>query len=467
MQKNTLDTNVDLLIIGAGPAGMAAALQARALNLRVAVLDEQSAPGGQIYRSLEQSVSSGLVKSLGKDYANGFDLIRAFRQCGANYFPEHQVWQIEGSGRVFASHAGSGMIMQAKRIIIAIGAMERAVPIAGWTLPGVMTVGAAQIMLKTAGLKPNANVWLAGSGPLALAYAVQLIECGGQLAGILDTSQASSRITALHHWAGAIKGWRDLVKGLSYHARLSLSSIKIHFGARNVRALGSQRIDRVQWESGARTYTAHADGLLLHEGVIPNTHMTQSLDCQHIWDKVQQCYRPQLDSDGLSTISNIYVAGDCAGVAGALAAEQTGRLTALAAAASIDVISLPQKNELAAPIFKQLRKHLYLRPFLDSLYAPSKEHTAPTGDVVVCRCENITSQQIRHAVESGYQDINQVKSHLRCGMGPCQGRTCASTLTSLVCGVLNRSPTELDGLRIRPPLKPISLGELASLSRST
>ena len=172
----------DLAIVGAGPAGMAAAITATDLGLSVALLDEQPEPGGQIYRGIERLAATRPkhLEWLGPDYAAGLELTRALRSTKVEYFDNAQVWQIEptADGRLFYKHHGAVGMLTAKKFLIAPGAMERPMPIPGWTLPGVMTCGAAQTVLKAHGLAPSGRFVLAGCGPLLLLLAAQWVRAG-------------------------------------------------------------------------------------------------------------------------------------------------------------------------------------------------------------------------------------------------------------------------------------------------
>jgi len=456
----------DLVIIGAGPAGMAAAMEARSLGLDVVVLDEQAQPGGQIYRAVETAQQRGGTLELGQDYRAGLELIAAFRACGARYLPGHQVWQVERDGAVYASDGRQTRMFQGRRILICVGAVERPVPIPGWTLPGVMSVGAAQIIQKTTGYQPGEGIWIGGSGPLAFYYAATVISAGGRIAGFLDTTPSGTLSVARAKWRSLASGWRDALKGLGYIARMRRGVDRYVKGVERIEALGQDRIEAIRWHVGGRWHESPARGLLLHEGVIPHTHMTVSLGCAHHWDEQQQCFRPTTDACGQTDQDTILVAGDCAGIAGAQAAQCRGRLAAQGAARALGRIEQAEFDKRFATTRAALQGHEALRPFLDAMYRPSAHLQAPDDDVLVCRCEGISARMIRDAVEIGARGPNQAKAYTRCGMGPCQGRMCGLTVTTTIAQAAGISPQTVGGFRIRPPLKPLSLGELASLART-
>ena len=154
---------VELAIIGAGPAGMAAAALADELGLETVLIDEQGSPGGQMYRAIERTEPG---TPLGSDYLAGRPLVAALKASRVDYRPNATLWHVDPEGALFLETAGRAETLTARRILLATGALERPVPIPGWTLPGVMTAGASQVLLKSAGLVPEGRVVLAGQGPL-------------------------------------------------------------------------------------------------------------------------------------------------------------------------------------------------------------------------------------------------------------------------------------------------------------
>lgn len=453
---------VDLLVVGSGPAGMCAAIEACSHGLRVLVVDDQSSPGGQIWRSIELSKRRDHI--LGSAYVEGRDVATAFRACGATYEPGAQLWQIEPGFRAYISRAGRTDIVHARTVVLATGAQERPVPFEGWTLPGVMTVGAAQILLKNAGQIPAGPLWIAGSGPLPLLYAVQFIRAGGELAGYLDTTPAGQWQAALRHFPGALRSLNDLIKGLGWQSTVRRHSGVYRTAVGSLVATGGDRLETVHYRTkSGEQITAATRTLLVHEGVVPSIHPALSLDCEVAWSEQQDCFIPKVDAFGETSRENVWVAGDGAGIAGAKAALVRGTLAGLAAAARLGRIEKKQAEQMARPLFRRLKRELAARPFLDVMFRPRTEIFAPTDQTIVCRCEEVTAGDIRAAAQRGNPGPNQVKAAVRAGMGACQGRQCGYTLMRLIAATQQRPPAAVGFLHIRPPLKPITLGELAAV----
>lgn len=457
-----------LAIVGAGPAGLAAAATAAGLGLSTTVFDEQPEPGGQIYRGIESVFARRVaqLRILGSDYAAGLELVKQFRASGARYQPLAQVWQIDGERHVYyRDRSGVGRTAPA-RVLIATGAMERPVPVPGWTLPGVMTCGAAQTLLKSAALVPSARIVLAGSGPLLLLLAGQLARAGIEVAAVLETRTHPWR--ALPHLLRFATAPEYFSKGLALIGALRRAKVPWRRGVSEVRIVGRLRAEGVEYRWRGAMHSEPAELVLLHQGVVPNGNLAWSLRCEHEWDEVQRCFRPRLDEWGASSVEGVYIAGDAGGIAGARGAEFSGRLAALAAARDAGLISAAEFDARAAPIRNEMAQHLAARPFLDALYRPEPEMLAPRADAtVVCRCEEVTAGEIRRLVnEQGCPGPNQMKSFARCGMGPCQGRMCGLTVVELIAECRRVPVSEVGYYRIRSPIKPVTVGELAGLDLS-
>jgi len=440
-----------VIIVGAGPAGLAVGVELARQGVRTILLDENPTPGGRIWQALQARGAGD------PDEATGLALIREFGVSGAEARYGASVWGIEPDGTVFWNQNGVAASTRARRIVLATGTTERPMPIPGWTLPGVMTVGAAQIALKTGGLVPDGNTWIAGQGPLPILYAAQAIRAGGKIAGILDLALPSARWRALRHLPGAIT---DLRKGLAWLREIKSARVPI-YRASDIRAEGDGALSRISFQANGKRRTEPADLLLLHDGVVPSIQITRALGCAHVWDERQRCWKPRVDAWGETSVPGVVVAGDGASVGGATAAVWSGRIAALGCAHALGVIDAETRDREASSLRISFGKALASRPFIETLFAPLAVNPDPS--VLICRCEEVSTGQIRESVKIGCQGLNQLKAFTRCGMGPCQGRMCGSSVAEVLASARGLHPREVEPYRTRFPARPLTVGELASL----
>ena len=453
----------DYIIVGAGPAGCAAATRAGAYGLSVLVIDEQQIPGGQIYRTLERTDARRMA-ILGKDYQHGRSLIKAFHRSKADYLPRTMVWQLTLDADVYYLCDRKAGRICARRILIATGAQERPVPIPGWTLPGVMGAGAMDVLFKSSAMVPVGKVVLAGTGPLLYLVTCHLAECGVDVKAVLDTRAFGDYLKAVPWLPRAMQAPEYLLKGLRMRAQILRRRIPYYHGVKDLRASGSNRVGAVSFKRNGQTHSIETDLLLLHDGVVPNTQMTRQLECDHVWDPVQRYWKPKLDRWGNTSVTNISVAGDTSGIYGAKSAHIAGELAAVDTAFCLGAISSREKEKTARLLQKQLERERAIRPFLDALFQPHPEFYRPVNDdTIVCRCEEITAGQIRETAALGGLGPNQVKAQIRSGMGPCQGRMCGLTVSEIIADVHQLEMPDVGYFHIRPPLKPIHLHALASM----
>jgi thioredoxin reductase/bacterioferritin-associated ferredoxin len=455
----------DLIIIGAGPAGMAAAATAAQKKLRVAILDEQQTPGGQIYRSIKQPAPAD-EHILGPDYYYGRHLLEGLENAPVTYLPGTMVWSIDDDLNIAFSHNGSSQKLKAKRVLLATGAMERPAPFVGWTTPGVMTCGSAQILMKTSGLTPALPLVLAGSGPLLLLIAVQLLRADVPISAILDTTPKGRYRSALRYLPNALKNTPLLLKGVGLLFTLKKAGIRYINHVTDLTAIegSNHHIERVKFSSPKGQESLACTTLLVHQGVVPNTQLSRALQLKHQWDELQQCWRPERDRWGETSKRGIFIAGDGGGIAGAKAAEYQGQLSALKIATQLNASSTDSLQKEANDIEKRLQQQLSVRPFLDHLYQPASPFLLPPDETIVCRCEEVTAGEIRNIAKLGCSGPNQTKSFCRSGMGPCQGRLCGLTVANIIADVHQTSMDEVGYYRIRTPIKPLTIGELADLA---
>ena len=466
-----MKTNFDLLIVGAGPAGMAAAITAARAGLTVAVFDEQPAVGGQVFRAIESAHLDPVLNGAHAD--EGRQLAAEFHATdGVAYFPRSTVWHIdlpdlnavgEDLVQISVVKENSSQVFSGRRVLLATGAQERPMPIPGWTLPGVMSAGAAQILLKTSGAVPHRPTVIAGQGPLCWLIAVQLLRAGAQDLHFVETTprgRLGKAISSSAWWRGLPllhEGWK-----LIQEARRRKLFV-IH-NAKNLKILGTDHVTGISWEGGSIACRT----VLLHDGVIPSTHISRALGLPHQWHSTQQYWQPTVDEWGATPHAQVAIAGDGNGIKGWQAAAGQGRLAALDAALRLGTLTAGQRDEQAAPLRGLLSKFVAARPFLDILYAP---YSAPPEQIpdstIVCRCEEVSAGQVRQAIKMGATGPNQIKAFLRAGMGPCQGRMCATTVAALTACELKVPVEHIDALRPRAPFKPLTVGALIGLQPKT
>lgn len=452
-----------LLVIGAGPAGLAAATTAAGLGLEVAVVDEQPAPGGQIYRAIERAPKDR-AELLGADYRYGARLVGAFRASGAEFLAETSVWSLDDERRVGLLHRGRASMVSADRVIIASGAMERPVPFPGWTLPGVMNAGAAQILLKGSGVVPADGTVIAGSGPLLVLLAWQYLRAGVQVKAVLEVSPRGNLWQAVPRLPSALIAGHYLTRGLRYLAALRRGGVPVLYGISGLAAVGEGHLEAVEFSRGGRRERITTGSLLSHFGLVTNVHLGEAAGCRHAWDLRQQTWRPLLDAWGNSSVPGIAVVGDGAGIGGARSAEHAGRLAGLEAVHALGWISRRNRDAQGRVDRNWLAADLRIRPFLEALHRLPEDLLATSDDAtLVCRCEEISAGRIRQAVREGHTDPNQIKFLTRCGMGPCQGRQCAHAVAHIVAAQVRGSVADQRPFRVRPPLRPLSIAELAGL----
>lgn len=451
---------VDVVVIGAGAAGMSGAVELARLGLQVVLLDEQGSPGGQIYRGITLAPLSRR-DMLGPDYAHGNQLAQALASSSVRYEKGAAVWQVTRDHQVSYLREGRLHTLQAKAVLLATGAMERPFPISGWTLPGVMSAGAAQILLKSAGLAPTEPVVLAGCGPLLYLLGWQYLRAGVPIKALVDTTRPEDYWRARRHLFAALRAWPYLRKGLELMRSLRSAGIAHYTGAEQLAVEGDEAATALTFVASGKPQRVATRCVLLHQGVVPNIQFSQSLRARHVWDLDQLCFSPVVDPWGELDVPGVFVAGDGAGIGGALAAAVQGQLAALGIASRLGSINPAQRDHQADPLRAKLESNLRIRPFLDALYQPKEENRIPADDVMVCRCEEVTAGDLRGFVALGCAGPNQAKSFGRCGMGPCQGRMCGLTVTEVIAKARGVSASEVGYYRIRPPIKPITLGELA------
>ena len=499
----------DLAVIGAGPAGVEAAVTAAGHGLDVVLLDELPSAGGQVYRAAPAAFPSR--RDGGPDVDAGNALRTRLAASAVEARSGERVWSVldrtalvapdpapsdlaesppySGSMEEEAGFPAQGAArfrldtvdaegirsVFAAGIVLCPGAVERVVPFPGWTLPGVIGLGAATILLKSQRLLPGRRVVVAGAGPLVPAVAAAIVKAGGTVAAVADLGNPSDWLRALPRM-GAMPGL--VARGAGWIARIAGARVPVLFRHSIRLAAGSRELEAVTvapvdpngaWrrEAGDRPgRRIAADALAVGHGLAPATELGRLLRLRHRFSRAEGGWRPVTDAWGRTSLPRCYVAGDGAGVYGAAAAEPSGRLAGIAAALDAGRLAPGAAAARAHRLRRAQAKAARFGAAMSRLTAlrPAMVGSIPAG-TVVCRCEDVTRQQIEDAIAQGAVEVNQLKDFTRCGMGPCQGRICGEVVAELLAARIADDPDE--GRRAagqwtgRAPLRPVSMDDLA------
>jgi NADPH-dependent 2,4-dienoyl-CoA reductase/sulfur reductase-like enzyme len=460
---------VEMAVVGAGPAGMAAAIEAARTGVQVWILDENRRPGGQIYRQLETGFDVADPGALGRDYERGLKLLREFDSVshGVQRVPNGLVWGIFPENELAFLQAEQSRSLRYRKLIIAAGAFDRPVPFPGWTLPGVFTAGGAQRLVKIQRVLPGENILLAGTGPLQLALANQIADAGGRVAAILEAGRVDSWVRALQSAWGQ---WQLISDALKYLLGIRKARIPLWRNHIIVEARGDGQVEEAviaevdrQWRPKPGTERVlKVDAVCIGYGFVPSTELTRLAQCKHQYDPLLGGWLPIRDENMQTTVPGVYATGDCSGVAGSLVALEEGRIAGIAAARSLGYLSDEHARARMASCRKRLAGLGRLRRVLDDISMPRPGlYGLAREDTIVCRCEELTLAEIKEALDQGATDLNEVKRMTRMGMGPCQGRMCGPAVLEIVARQKGVSPQDVGYLNPRPPVKPVPLTALA------
>jgi NADPH-dependent 2,4-dienoyl-CoA reductase/sulfur reductase-like enzyme len=449
-------TSSDLVIIGAGPAGIAAAITAAKLGAKVTLLDEQPQPGGQIYRHSEPPQAH----ILGKEHLHGKKLIEQLQHKNITLIPNAAVWAIEGQFLVSFLLKNQSTTIHAKTLLLATGALERPMPLPGWTLPGVMTVGAGQILLKQSGLLAK-NAVLVGTGPLLYLFASQMIRAKQPPLALVETQKTQNLLQAIPHIHGLLHNRKFLAQGLSLIQEIQKACVPRYKGAHNISIKGHAFAENLSFQSKGKKYNIPCQTVYLHHGLIPHVHAALSIGVEQRWDSTQKTFTPIIDPWGETHIKNLFIAGDSSRIQGAEIAEIEGQIAALKISEKLGLISEKEKIYKAKPLHNARKKERSFRNFLSTAFPPYPCALSPHNATLVCRCEEVNAGTIRQSTKLGCSEINQVKALTRAGMGVCQGRYCGTTVSAILSEELKQSHNQTGYFRTRPPIKPVTLAEIA------
>ncbi|MEP2945543.1 MAG: NAD(P)/FAD-dependent oxidoreductase, partial [Lentilitoribacter sp.] len=410
----------DLLIIGAGPAGMRAAITASSNGADVTVVDNRTEPGGNIYafHRSTRTLRPTIWNALGSTYHAGTQLVEQFLSANIKYLPRNALWHLDPDGTASVKGPNGIKTFAPQKVILATGALERPMPMENWTLPGVMGVGAAQILLKSGGELPKGPIIIVGNGPLPLLYASQIMNMGGKIDAFIIPKIPRSMLTTVKDLSGSLSGaWHGkhyLIKGMAYLLKRITANVPVYRNASNFQILGDEYVKTIRFKTN-RTHELAAETVLVHDGVIPNINPAAAAGLELKRSDQQDCWFAKSND----TIS---IAGDVGGILGAKAAQISGEIAALTA------MDLPVSQNLKTALIKEQK----FRQFIDHLYPSIGSANLANDQTLICRCEAVSKQTMISSITNTGSDPNRLKTYLRCGMGPCQGRICSPSIETII-----------------------------------
>lgn len=447
----------DVLIIGAGPAGLASAAEVVAADRRILIVDENQRPGGQISR-----------QRMLDPRATG-DVAEPMIPRGVDFWGQTICHGFDADGAVVLTIGGRLVRARAKRTVIATGAMERVLPLPGWTLPGVMTAGAAQGFLKGSGRFPYCRVVVSGTGPLLLVAAADLVNAGVEVLAVTEAVRPR-----LGYWRDAVRTAAApdlLLQGAGYITALRRAGCRILTGAAVHRIEGDDRVTGAvigplgpDWSCGrGPVERVDCDAVLLNHGFSSTVDLAAQRGADIEWDDQRQTWRPARDADFRTSIADVFAVGDCAGVGGVQTAMLEGRIAGIRIAAELS--GATTNRRVLGRLRRRLARVETFRRGMDHIFVQGPKATdwaEPATEI--CRCQDVTRADIDEAIDHGATDLRSIKLWTRAGMGPCQGQICAPTLCALLA---QRCGPAVDDARPSPrfPVRPMPLGVLAATGR--
>lgn len=446
---------IKVAIVGAGPAGIAAAHVLAAHGIAATVIDEARQPGGQIYRRARAGIDLDIEGLLGVGALDYRNFHRAFERLRGriDYRPQTLAWGVDDR-TLYTVQGNFADTVEFDAVILATGATDRTLPIRGWTLPGVFTLGGAQVLLKEHGCLIGRRVVFCGSSPLLYLAARQYRAMGAEIVTVLDTTPFIAKIAAMRD---LIWGASTLARGMGYMAELRRAGVAMHHGVELRAFEGSVGVEVVRFrDRKGREITLPCDAVAYGFGLKPETQLADLAGAEFHYNSLFRQWLPGADADGRCG-GNIYVAGDGATIGGAQAAALTGTLAACAVLEDFKIKISRVDRARARRGVTRLRR--FQRGLARAFAWPAEVMRDLDGSVTVCRCEDVSADRLRAAIRAdfGPTEINRLKAITRCGMGRCQGRFCGLAAAELTAHALS-VPLEIIGrLRAQPPIKPVPL----------
>jgi len=443
-----------IVVVGAGPAGVRAAEALVQAGRRPVVIDESPRAGGQVYRQPPDGFFRTKKQLYGFESRKDDDVHRSFDRLAGKitHRPSTLAWNCHGRQLDLLAD-GQHRSQSFSHLILCTGATDRVLPFPGWLLPGVYTLGAAQVALKAQGCVLGGRVALVGTGALLYLLAYQYARTGAEIAAVLDTASLGSQAGASFDLA---RQPLTLAKGLYFVAWLRSRGIRVIDGVSDVAAAGTDRVAGLSWRRNGREQHVACDAVATGFGLRPETQLADLAGCAFDFDTSMRQWRPRRDAAGRSSVAGVYLAGDGAVVLGADAAELAGRRAALTLLEDLGETACKAEGRRLERALRPVVA--FQRGMANAFPMPAAWLRDCADDLVICRCENVDAGTLRRAVrEGGATEINRLKALTRVGMGRCQGRVCGGPAAEILACSAGKAVAEVGRLRAQPPIKPIPL----------
>ena len=417
----------------------------------VVVLDERKAGGGQYYKqSADRSV-------LDAQQSEGATLLAEARECGAELIGSAEIWGAFDGPLFLAEKDGGALVIRPKTAIVATGAYERPVMVPGWTLPGVMTTGAAQTLWRSYRTLPGKRVAIFGSGPLNAQVALELAKGGAEVALVGERAPRVWR-APMAALGAALADPALMLKGGAMLRDLRQHGVPLRYGAELSRITQTEGALRVEFRDGqGQAQDVVVNAVCMNAGFEPQNEILRLLGAEMVYDKAFGHLRCSRGSDMQTSVPNVFAVGDCAGLGGAPAARVEGTIAGRKAAA---LAGHGDGYDLFADE-RKLRRHRRFQRHLWRLYDVSpKPIEAVPRDMVVCRCEEISLGEVLDGMDTDPGHAGSLKRATRVGMGRCQGRYCGPVVARMVAQATGKEINDLSYFAPRVPIKPVAISAI-------
>jgi NADPH-dependent 2,4-dienoyl-CoA reductase/sulfur reductase-like enzyme len=464
---------VPFVIVGAGIAGLSAAIEAARVGVSVTVVDEADAPGGQIYRQLPSAFRVADERPLGKDFRHGRELLAQLEGLPIRFVGGATVWGCFEERVLEVATDDRAWRLAAEVIVVASGAYDRPVPVPGWTLPGVLTVGGAQTLLKSQRVLPGRRMLLAGTGPLLLVVASQMAKHGVDVVAVADPVPTRD---VLRRAGALLRGWRISRDGIGYRWTLVRAGVPWISPAILTRIEGDgivesatvARVDQDWRPIPGTERTFQVDTVCMGYGLIPSIELLRLMNCAIRYDPLADAWVPERDDEFQTSVARVFAVGDGAGVAGAVVAADEGRVAGLAAARLLGQLTADGGRDRMRAPRQRLAQLASFRTAIDETYRlkPGLYELADQG-TIVCRCEEVRVRDLTAAFDDGASTMSVLKAWTRSGMGACQARMCGIATAHSLARRVGQAVESVGAYSPRPPVKPVSIEALIDELRET